>query len=532
MSRMNATLGRARGLLAGFTPGQRGVVAVAVVGLVVAAFALSRWAAQPTWTPLYSGLSGTDASAIVEQLQAQGVEYQLAAGGTTVLVPQSQVYDLRVSLAGQGLEASDGEGWSILDSQGMTATDFQQNVAYRRALESELSKTLQAIDGVDTAIVRLAMPKKDVFTTEQDRPTASVLLDLAPGTDLSDEQVNAVTALVSGGVEGLKPGDVNVTDNKGRVLSSPADGANGAASRASRADDQTARYEARMSSKAQKMLDDMLGPGKAVVQVNAQLDFDTRETTSKRYVREDPAPQALSQTTSREGYVNATGQTGGQLGVTWPELDQAAAGENGGKYLKETSTVDNAVGEIVDRVQAQPGAVERLTVAVVLDEKAAANVDPARVQALVSNAVGIDPARGDTVQVDRMAFDTTSAAAAQKELEAAAAAERTAGYIDLGKKVGIGLLVLIGLVLLTRRRKSTDASVEATASDLPESSLLLPGGETPALTSTPVAALPMEPEVDEAAERDRMRHDVAQLVDSQPDEVAAVIQGWLSERKS
>ena len=187
--RMNAAFERGRRMLAGFTAGQRAMLVVAVVGLVVAVVALSRFAAQPSWTPLFSNLSGSDASAVVEQLKAQGAQYQLTNGGSTVLVPESQVYDLRVALAGKNLPAADSGGWSLLDQQGMTSTDFQQNVAYQRALEGELGKTLQAMTGVQTAIVHLAIPKKDVFTSAADVPTASVLLALQPGITLTQGQV-------------------------------------------------------------------------------------------------------------------------------------------------------------------------------------------------------------------------------------------------------------------------------------------------------------------------------------------------------
>ncbi len=358
MSRMTVALGRARGLLAGFTPGQRGVIVVAVVALVLGAIGLSRWAAQPTWTPLFSNLSGPDANAIVEQLRADSVQYQLADGGATVLVPQSQVYDLRVSLAGKNLPGADSDGYSILDKQGMTATDFQQNTAYQRALESELSKTLQAITGVQTALVHLAMPKKDVFATEQDRPTASVLLALKPGTELSDGQVRSITHLVAGSVAGLDPSDVNVSDSKGTLLSTREDGADGAASRASSTDEQTAKFEDRMSSSVQQLLDRVLGPNKAVVRVNAQLDFDTKDTTSERYVSESPQPPPLSEATSKELYSDGANGSGGSLGVTFPTLTPAGGATAGASYLKENRTVDNAVGKVVERAQAAPGSVQ------------------------------------------------------------------------------------------------------------------------------------------------------------------------------
>ena len=272
MNRMSGPLGRARGLLAGFTNGQRGVIVVVVLALVLGAFGLSRWAAQPTWTPLFSNVSDTDANAIVEQLRAKGVEYQLTAGGRTILVPQSVVDETKIAIAAQGLPTSSADGYALLDKQGMTSTDFQQNLAYKRALEGELGKTLRAVDGVQTALVKIAIPKKDVFATAQTQTTASVLLQLKPGVTLSDSQVRAITHLVGSSVEGLDPSNVTVLDANSNLLSTREDGADGAAAQASNRDEQTAKFEDRMSDSVQQMLDRVLGPGKAVVRVNAYPD--------------------------------------------------------------------------------------------------------------------------------------------------------------------------------------------------------------------------------------------------------------------
>lgn len=535
MNRMSGPLGRARGLLAGFTNGQRGVIVVAVLALVLGAVGLSRWAAQPTWTPLFSGVSETDANAIVEQLRTQGVEYQLSAGGRTILVPQSVVDETRISIAAQGLPSSASDGYSLLDKQGMTATDFQQSTAYKRAMEGELSRTLQAVNGVQTALVKIAIPKKDVFATEDTQPTASVLLQLKPGVTLSDSQVRAITHLVGSSVEGLDPSNVTVMDGNSNLLSTKEDGADGAAAKASSRDEQTARYEDRMSSSVQQMLDRVLGPGKAVVRVNADLNYDTVDRTSERYVSENPSPPPLSEATSKEWYGDGVAASGGNLGQTFPTLTPVPGATGGANYVKENRTADNAVGKIVERTLPAPGSVNRLSVAVVLDQKAAGAIQPAQVQALVSNAVGLNAQRGDTVQVSTMAFDQTAAQAAAKELADAAKAERTAGYVDLGKKAGIGLLVLLVLFLLTRKRKG-DPTVEAIATDLPETPLLMGADGQPALgqyggaIGAP-ALESAESEIEELFDRDRMRDEVAELVDSQPDEVAAVIQSWLSERK-
>jgi flagellar M-ring protein FliF len=534
---MNQAMGRARGLAGGFTPGQRGIILVAMAALVLGAVALTNWVAQPTWTPLFTQLSGADANAIVEELRGQNVQYQLADGGATVMVPQSQVYDLRVSMSGKGLPGkSGGEGWSLLDKQGMTATDFQQNINYQRALEGELNKTLGSITGVNTAVVRLAIPKRDVFASEQDKPTAAVLLALAPGTTLDKGQIRSVTHLVAGSVPGLDPSQVTVSDGNGAMLSTPENGAGtgGAAGIANDADEQTAQYEDRLSHAVQQMLDRVVGQGNAVVRVNAQLNYDTRHSTSESYLPSPVIP--LSEQTSRETYGSSGNAAGGVLGVVTPSPIASPSGTGG--YLKEAATRNNGVGKVITEEQAAPGGIERLTAAVILNADASGAADTAKIQALVSSALGVDSTRGDLVTVDTMPFDKTTAEATKKEIAAAASAAKTAGYIDLGKKAGLGLLVLIVAILVMMKSKgSGGASVDASASDLPDG-MLMPsrleaiGADRLRELGPGAGGTAMGGMIDSnpALERDKLRGEVSSFVDSQPEEIAQLVQGWLSQR--
>ncbi len=532
--RLTPVVSRMRSLLAGFTPGQRGVVIVAGLGVILGAVALTQWMAQPTWTPLFSQLSGTDANAVVEQLRADNVQYQLVDGGTTVLVPQVQVYDLRVSLAGKGLPGNDaGSGWSIVDKQGLTATDFQQNIAFQRALEGELSKTLGAMTGVKTAIVHLAIPKKDVFATAQDKTTASVLLQLAPGTSLTRAQIRSVTHLVAGSVPSLDPSDVTLTDANGNLLSTREDGTAGAVSAANDADQETALFEDRQSAKLQQMLDRALGPGHAIVRVNAQLDFSAKDSTSELYVN-SPSPLTLSEATSLEQYNGAGSAAGGPLGVPSPSLTPVAGSAGAGAYVKTGKTANYGVGKVVTNEKAAPGSVQRLTVSVVLDAKAAGPADAAKttaVQAMATQALGLDAKRGDTVTVSSLPFDTTAATAAQKELAAQQSAAQLSQYLDLGKKAGLILVaVVVGLILIRRTRKNAP-TVQASASDLSEG-VLMPS-RVDAIGSDQVAAIggttvPESP----VLERERLRDEVADFVDSQPDDIAQLVQGWLAQGSS
>ncbi|HEY6795720.1 MAG TPA: flagellar basal-body MS-ring/collar protein FliF [Kineosporiaceae bacterium] len=530
---MNQLAARGRQLLAGFTPGQRGIILVAVLALALGTVVLGRWAAQPSWSPLFTGLSASDTSAIIDQLKGQNVPYQLANAGNTIMVPQERVYDLRVAMAAKGLtNTSEGSGYSVLDKQGMTATDFQQNVAYQRALESELNRTLQAIGGVKTAIVHLAIPKKDVFTTDAEHPTASVLLALAPGTALSRSQIRSVMRLVAGSVPGLNPSDVTVSDADGNLLSVREDGVAGAVSAASEADQQTQAFEDAKSMALQKMLDGVLGAGKAIVRVNAELNFDSRETTSHSYLSQTGIPP-LVQATSSESYGGSPG-AGGALGQTYPSLT-AAGGGGGGTYVHVNQTVNNAVGDVTSHTTAAPGSPKRLTVAVAIDSKA--NVDTQTITNLVSTAVGIDTTRGDSVQVNRIAFDTTAMAAAAKELKDAQAAAKTAAYIDLGKKAGLVLAALIALLIWRRRsRRATPRQLEAVASDLPPVHhgpvLLDTMGEQLAISAGARELSATDEALDSSLERQLLRDEVGKFVDQQPEEIALIVQSWLGQRKN
>jgi flagellar M-ring protein FliF len=524
VNRVNVVLDRAKSVMSGFTSGQRTVVVVVGIALLMGAFALTKWMSTPSYAPLYGNLSGTDASAVVDELTAQGVQYQLANGGATVMVPADQVYSLRVSLSGKGLPASTSNtGWSLLDKQGITATDFQQNVTYRRALEGELAKTLEAFTGVNTAVVHLAIPQKNVFTTEADKTTASVLLSLAPGVSLSSDQVSAISRLVAGSVEGLDPAQVTLTDQSGQLLSGGLTGG-GSTAGAGAADELTAAYEDRKASAAQKVLDQLVGPGHSVVRVNADLNFDATDSTSKVYSQTTPTPAPLSAATVQELYGGAANgsASGGTLGQIIPTpVASGAAGS--GSYTRNQTTVNNSVNETVSKTTTAPGSVKRMTVAVVLDAKTAGTLNPATVQQLVANSVGLDPARGDAVQVSSLPFDQTAAAAAASQLAQANKAAKMTGYLDLAKKAGLGLLVLVVLILLLRGRKK-EVTVEATASDLPESVLVTPAPL--ALDSGEQRALSAARSADEA----RMQDEVAALVDSQPEDVAQMLQGWLAEQ--
>lgn len=516
-AQLSGLLGRLQASVREFTLAQRTLALIGVAGLVLAAIALGAWLTKPTLTPLFSNLAAADASAIVEHLTSEGVVYELTDGGSTILVPTSEVYPMRLAVAAAGLPAAtDGAGYSLLDDMGMTSSEFQQQVTYQRAIEGELARTIGAINGVETATVRLALPEESVFVSEAADPTASVFVQTKPGMTLSADKVQSIVHLVSAGIEGMAPTDVAVVDADGTVLSTVGGTVGGGLS-----SNQTVEYEARVAGNVQQMLDAVLGAGKAVVSVNADLDYDQLARTTESFTAEEDLPPVSSATTIEE-YTGAGTPVGGVLGPDGMPID--AAGDES-EYRKETATENNAINRVTEQLTTTPGSVRRQSVSVVVSADAVGAPELAELETAVVAAAGIDAERGDVVSVSRMIFDTTSAEAAQTalaEAEAQAAAEESEEMIRNGAIAG-GILLALILMFVTAHRRSRRARREAIdlgALEMVETSV-------PEVIEMPeLPALPPVEEIDRNSTAAK-REDLMSLAAEQPAEVADLLRGWL-----
>ncbi|MGX5657631.1 flagellar basal-body MS-ring/collar protein FliF [Geodermatophilus nigrescens] len=524
-------LAKVRSTLATISLGQKVVIGLLVAGLALGGFFFYRWITTPTMAPLFSNLASTDASAIVDELNASGVAYELADGGGTIMVANDAVYDLRLQMSGQGLPAGSDTGYALLDEQGITTSEFQQQVQYQRAIEGELANTLEALDGVSQAVVHVALPEDEVFASDEGEPTASVLLDLTPGTELSGEQIQSITNLVSSSIEGMEPEQVTVSDSTGQLLSAAGQTAS-AASGDARSQMET-DYETRLAQNAQSILDTVLGPGNARVSVRADLDMSQRDSTATSYQYTEGTPP-ISEQTSTEQYTGDGSAVGGVLG---PENTADAANGTGGgnsTYSTESTTANNAVGQTVENTVTAPGEVNRLTVAVVMNDTVAGGLNTAQVQNLVSNAVGLDQARGDAISVASLQFDTSAADAAAAEMTAAREAEQQAQMWSLIKTGGIALgIALLVLVVWLRSRRGRDDEEDEDDEPLDLDDGLLAELERLRVASSrdDTAVLDNRALELEAAERQRVRGEISTMVSERPDEVAQMLRGWLSDVK-
>jgi flagellar M-ring protein FliF len=534
--RFNQVAGRATDTFKAFTPGQKMVTLLAVAALVVGGFMFSSWAGKASYAPLFSNLSAGDASAIVEQLNAGGTPYELADGGRTVLVPQEQVYDLRLQMSGEGLPAEDDTGYALLDKQGITTSEFMQHVGYQRALEGELARTITSIEGIRSATVHLAIPQKTVFADDEQQPTAAIMVVTGTGTNLGYGQVQSIVHLVASSVEGLAPEKVTVTDSTGAVLAADGDSQTlGAAGDQRTA--QTMQYEERLSSAVQRMLDQVVGAGRSVVKVTADLDYDQTETRTEQYTA-DPDLPPLAETTNTETYTGTGGAPAG--GVLGPDNIQVPAGAGGGEYERTSETRNNALGVVTETRRLAPGQVRGLSVAVLLDSTMAAGVDQAELQQLVSSAVGLDADRGDGITLSAMPFDQSAAERTQQEAAAILATEQREQLIGMAKDAGIVLAVVLLLLLtaLSRRRrnkrrleltKAEMAQLELMQAELEQARSRMAveaAGAEPAHAIT--AQLPADPDREQ---RESRQQEITGLVERQPEEVAQLLRSWLADRR-
>ena len=518
---------RLQSILSAVPPAQRVVVLVALAVLTVTVVIFARWLTQPSYTLLYSNLDDKALSQVIGELDSQGISYKIEGGGSRIMVPRQQVYQVRASLAEAGVAGEAvPKGYELLDGQGLAVSDFKQKVDYQRALEGEISKTLMAMDGVESASVRLAMPEEQLFSDEQKPVTASVLMGTP--TALNQDQVDTVVFLVSSAVEGLAPGNVTVADSTGNVLSAPGD-AGGSGGVGDRNMQLQREYEAALASDVQRLLTNVTPAAAASVVIHAQLNFDETQTESETY---DPESQVvLAESGSTETLSGGgAGGAGGVVGVNGGQGTGGAAG-GGGNYEKSDATAEYGVNREVTRTRVAPGQVENLSVAVVMDDGsltgAEAPSEP-EVEDLVAAAIGLDEERGDTIQVSALPFPKTSA----KE-EAAAAGGDIMSLLPTVAGVLVMILVAVFLFLMARgRAKSRDAEL-ATLGLVPRKSLepamaaAIGEGSSGAIVQ---AAAGNGIENIPGGSSDA-RQEVIDLVQRQPEEIASLLRTWLADRR-
>jgi flagellar M-ring protein FliF len=286
------------------TLGATRIIAMGAVTLALMAFFafLIVRATAPQMSPLFTDLSAEDSSAIIKDLERQGIPYDIKGDGAIVLVQKEMIPRLRMKLAEGGLPKGGGVGYEIFDkSDALGATSFVQIINHLRALEGELSRTIRAIDRVQQARVHLVLPERPLFSREKAEPSASIVLKVRGR--LEPQQVRAIRHLLASAVNGLKPQRVSVVDESGRLLADGADDAGGAST-----DERKVAYERRLREQVESIVTSVVGPGHARVQLTAEFDFNRITQTSDKF---DPESRVVRSSQTREEVMASGDPTAG-----------------------------------------------------------------------------------------------------------------------------------------------------------------------------------------------------------------------------
>jgi flagellar M-ring protein FliF len=498
----------------------------------------------PPMTTLFTDLSYEDSSAIIKDLERQGIVYEMKNDGAVILVPKDKVTRLRMKLAEGGLPKGGGVGYEIFDkSDALGATSFVQNINHLRALEGELARTIKAIDRIQAARVHLVLPERPLFSRETPEPSASIVLRVRG--QLEPQQVRAIRHIVASAVNGMKAQRVSIVDETGQLLANggaDASGAEGASG-----DERRAAFEKRMREQVEAIVSSVVGSGRARVQLSADFDYNKITQTSDKF---DPEGRVLRSSQSREESSATANLNDGQVTVN-NELP-GAQGQGGGATARDQSKKSEEINNYeISRVTktevTEAGRVNRISVAVLVDGSyskndkgevayAARSKDELdRITTLVRSAIGFDQKRGDQVEVVNLRFAEQPAAIPVQEPATLLGMfqftkDDIMYFIELGVMTILGIVVLFMVVRpLLKRVLAADPAAATGAPALPA----LSEAAAPAPSPQQIGGHAATQMIDVAQVQGQVHaqsvHRVGELADRNPNETVSIIRQWLAE---
>lgn len=530
------------------------IMGAVLFGMIGFFFYLATKFTSPQMTLLYGGLEGQDQTAVVTQLQSTNVPFELRNGGADIFVPTDQVGQLRMQMATQGLGSGASLGYEIFDKQGtLGATNFQQNVSLVRALEGELSRTIQTISTINSARVHLVLPKRELFQRQQTQPSASVFLKMRGSQRLDSQQVMAVQHLVAAAVPGLVPRNISIVDDKGELLARGFEGdPNAPGIVAQRTDDRRRAFEGELVHTIEKLLEKSIGFGKVRAEVTADMDFD-RVTTNEEIF--DPDGQVVRSTQTIEQSRSSQDQEPMPVTVNTNLPDGTGLGGDAAtRNASDARTEENVNFEISKRVVNQvrdTGIINRLSVAVLVDGAYELDEDDDRVYrprtqeemdmvaSLVKGAIGFSQDRGDVVEVINMKF-------ADAELPPEQPIDMFFGlqkqdFLQMAEMLVILILAILVILLVVRPLISRAfEALPAAAGALAEGGRMIAdqaqlAAGALAAPPSPEGAMPAEEMFEELIDIDRVEgrvkassvKKVGEIVEKHPDEALSIVRNWL-----
>lgn len=532
---------------------QKIIFPLLIVGSVAGIVFVSKWANQPDYVVLYSDLQPTDASAVVEKLKGQKVKYEIRGDGSTIAIsPPEMVHELRMTLASEGVPKGGTVGFELFDQTNLGTTTFVEKLKFIRALQGELERTITSLDAIASARVHITQPEKTVFAKDAAKPTASVMLRLRGGAELDKKQVKGIQNLVAGSVEGLDKDNVTIVDVYGNLLTPKEDGEDMMGVEANRLQYQH-EVEKGYVQRVEQMLQKILGPGKVIARVTADMDFTQTDREEESY---DPSGQVIrSERLVDQGAAAAGGARGGVPGVVSNISNDTklvgAQGVGGESAQGNRESVKNyEVSRAIVKSSLPRGKIVKLSVAVLVDgtyeaaplatgaAATSAGTEPRkvfkpletetleRIESVVKSAVGYDNARGDLLTVENIPFFAPDEASA-KSMDQKATYDLI--FNGVSKAVPVLFVLLFFFVIVRPLVRFLVTPTEAEV-DL---SRLLPTGikelEAELESERTKPQLPSyEPSVD-MEQLEELMAENSRIVKENPHQAALLIRYWLGD---
>ncbi len=534
--------------------GKRFGILTALVFVLALGVAVMLWANAPDYKPLFLDLSESQAGQVLDALDKLKADYKIDSRRGSILVPVDEVHELRLRLAAQGLPKKEENGYEILDKDaGFGASRTMERARFQRALEGEIARSVMTLEGVKAARVHLAQPKQSVFVRQRKPPSASVLVQLKPGYELSPGQVKAIVHLVASSVPRLEPERVTVVDQLGHLLNSP-DKENGDQSLTDKQFEYKKRVEDSLVQRIEALLGPLTGPESLRAQVSADIDFTAVERTEELYNPDLPALRSEQQEERNESLERAQGVPGALTNQPpaagkAPETAISDSGEGGGSPTQTQKKIirNYELDRTLNHIRQSVGDIKRLTVAVAVDNIDVVQEDGSVVSrpytpeelndltALVKQAVGYDATRGDRVTVTNIAFRGV-----QEISIPPLPLWRQAWVWSLGKQIAALLVVL--LLIFVILRPLVRSLMPPKPPEL-ESGEEQDGGEGEGIDTDEAVGEDGEPLSLEQQSEELLMLDgpqsyekrlafVRKMIEDEPDRVVQVIKNWIGEDAS
>lgn len=492
---------------------QRALLAAIVIACVLTGVLLTRWAARPEMRLLFGNLDLEQAAKIADKISEQNIPYEIRGGGGSIFVPAENVHELRAALAKDGLLPRDGDpGYEIFDNEKLGVSPLVQKLNYNRALQGELARTIQVFEGVEYARVHIVRPEQTMFTGDDQKASASVMLKLKPGWRIGAPTITAITNLVAGAVEGLNSDQVTVADSQGHMLSHSGNQDTLAAGANNYLDYQSS-VESEMANRLQRSLEQVLGPGRSTVMVKAMVDMSSESVVSKVYEKGIPVEETIDETST--------------VKQTVTEGEEGSQALPGSTEKSGTTTTQYMLPETITTSTKIPGRVTGWSVSVMVDltktsspaaeGEAAAEGETASegqaalimtlddVKEIIRTAIGPELLSEQNLTVKHVPFYRPAPMPAESGMD-------WNGIIEIARQLSMGILAISALLVLrifTRAGKKASRETTSHMEAISGGSLpMLPGG-----TESPGA----------------MRKLIAGQLQQNPEQVRMLFSSWLAE---